>query len=105
MERDYLKEAMAIVAGQSRMLPEAAHLTALHQQLAGMNQNMLRMGEVLLAILEDNRVPSLEVPVGQLQKVRTSGLMPLVHTQPSGAVVVKAVPFGAPLATTPARAM
>jgi hypothetical protein len=105
VDRNYLAEAHQILSGESMKLPEKAHLEAVTRQLAEMNQNLLKMGELLLVILDDNRVPSMLLPASALAKVRQSGLMPVVQTQADGAVVVRAVAVTPPMAKQPTRKM
>lgn len=105
-DRNYLDEALQIVAGATSKLPEKAHLVALDRQLQAMNRNIITLGELLLCILDDNRVPAMEIPVAVLEKIRRSRTMPFIHHQPTGAIVVKVVPMGGgPIATQPSEVM
>lgn len=73
-ERDYLKEAMAILAGQSRMLPQKEHLEALHEQLRRTVGNLEKTAQALAGVMlmgDITRLPVREEIVQQILRSRT----------------------------------
>jgi hypothetical protein len=102
--RNYFQEALEILGGTSRKLPEKAHLAALDRHLQAMNQNITTLGVILLAILQNKRqcenaahpnfaaqtvgVPALTIPNELMEAARASGEMPYL-IQEADRVVVK----------------
>lgn len=94
IHRNYDAEARAIIDERGLLLPERAHLLALDAQLQAMNRNVILLGHLLLAVLYDSGQPAMSMPKALLETVKKLNLMPLIHAQPDGSIVVKAVPLG-----------
>lgn len=103
--RDYLAEAREIANGTTMRLPQKEHLIALDRQLAAMNRNIVTLGEILLAVLLDNGVPSMSVPKKAFERVRSQRTIPIIQAQDDGSVVVRTAPTGPPLPPVPGRRM
>jgi hypothetical protein len=96
-DRNFLREARRILDEHAPIIPEAAHLQALDAQLQAINRNVISLGEIVAAVLDDNGKPAMQVPAATLEKVRLARVMPLVQRQPDGSVIVRIMPLGAPL--------
>ncbi len=103
-DRNFLREARRILDEQAPIIPETAHLAALDAQLQAINRNVISLGEIVAAVLDDNQRPAMQVPAATLEKVRRARVMPLVQRQPDGSVVVRIMPLGSPL-SAPTRSV
>lgn len=63
-ERNYAKEAAAILAGQSRLIPELEHLQAMNAQMAAVQSNLRLVLEILAALMHDAGSDALDIPKG-----------------------------------------
>jgi hypothetical protein len=101
-ERNYAAEAVAILAGQSSLLPELAHLQALAAQTESVLKEHRLLSELLAAAMVDTGQQALFFPAADLERVRRLGINVAVTQNPTnsfGAVLVdlkrRALPPGA----------
>jgi hypothetical protein len=74
IKRNWNAEAVAIAAGESRLLPQREHLQALAQHAEQSIAKTIKIASILIAFMVDNGFEKVPVPGGLLSFVRGYGL-------------------------------
>lgn len=72
-QRNWAAEAVAIVSGQSSLLPQREHLVALAQQAESALQNAQFLTALIIACMVDVNQHELVLPAKLLEHARTGG--------------------------------
>jgi len=87
-DRNYAQEAAQIVAGQSRLIPEKAHLLAMAGQVQSAAMNVETLAKSLAAVMVDNDLVTMTLPKELFDEVakRQAGIQ--IERRPDGSIAI-----------------
>jgi hypothetical protein len=108
-QQRFLKEAVAIAEGKSRLLPQREHVQVLASQMESVLKNVQTLGEVIAALMSVAGGDRLPIRAELLWKIRAQQSSVVLETTPDGSLIVhlrqsKPEPMAEP-PTTKARVM
>lgn len=90
IKRNFVTEAMAIITGESRILPEPEHLQALAAQMESVLKEKQLLVECLCAVMVDTQQKQLYFALDDLERVRAGGINFVVEpVKQTGAFIVR----------------